>query len=54
MRTRFLLLVLLLTGILCLAGCDQTKSNEVNASEQEETKGLNDQAEEDQIGRAHV
>ncbi len=48
MRTRFLLLVLLLTGILCLAGCDQTKSNEVNASEQEETKGLNDQAEEDQ------
>lgn len=41
--------MLFLTGILCLAGCDQTKSNEVNASEQEEseTPGQGDQEEED-------
>lgn len=41
--------MLFLAGILCLAGCDQTKSNEVNASEQEEseTPGQGDQEEED-------
>ncbi len=49
MKKRLLLSMLFLTGILCLAGCDQTKSNEVNASEQEEseTPGQGDQEEED-------
>ena len=49
MKKRLLLSMLFLAGILCLAGCDQTKSNEVNASEQEEseTPGQGDQEEED-------
>lgn len=47
MRKRLLFLTLLLAGILCLAGCDQTKSSEVNASEQEETKDPDGQDEED-------
>lgn len=47
MKKRLLILTLLLTGILCLNGCDQTKSSEVNASEQEETKDPDGQDEED-------
>ena len=49
MKKRLLLSMLFLAGILCLAGCDQTKSNEVNASDQEEseTPGQGDQEEEE-------
>lgn len=46
MKKRVLFLTLLLTGILCLTGCDQAQSQEVNASEQEEIK--EDQDSEDQ------
>lgn len=49
MKKRLLLSMLFLAGILCLTGCEQGQTKEVNASEQEEseTPGQGDQEEED-------
>ncbi len=49
MKKRTLLSILFLAGILCLTGCEQVQNDEVNASQQEETKVTDDQdKEEDQ------
>ncbi len=49
MKKRLLLSMLFLVGMLCLTGCEQGQTKEVNASEQEEseTPGQGDQEEEE-------
>lgn len=47
MKKKLLLSMLLLTGVLCLTGCEQAQSKEMNASSQEDSKAPQEKDEQD-------
>ena len=49
MKKRLLLSMLLLTGVLCLTGCEQAQSKEVSASGQEDSKEPQEKDEDEQL-----
>ncbi|MCI9227316.1 MAG: hypothetical protein HFG86_04705 [Dorea sp.] len=48
MKKRLLLSMLLLTGVLCLTGCEEAQSKEVSSSSQEDSKELQEKDEDEQ------